>query len=139
MIDGQLFGSSHAGQSTTISLENNEFVSAFEYYNFPNPGHLKWDILWRMELCAMSIFSITTTDLISTQKQYGPYATTCVEHATERVYVEVPIGMSFQDFLAEFSTITDGGFIGINAPTTNITTTTLTTIDGKLLFSSSIK
>ena len=138
MVDGQLFGSSN-GQSTTISLENNEFVTAFEYYNFPDPGHLKWDILWRMELCAMSIFSITKTDLIQTQKQYGPYATTCVEHATERVYVEVPIGMSFQDFLAEFSTITERGFIGINDPTTNIMTTTSTTSDGELLFSSSIK
>ena len=129
MVDGQLFGSSH-GESITIYLENNELVTAFEYYNFPDPGHLKWDILWRMELCAMSIFSITTTDSKQTQKQYGPYATTCVEHATERVYVEIPIGMSFQDFLAEFSFITDRGFIGIK---------TLTTNDGKLLFSSSIK
>ena len=138
MVDGQLFGSSN-GKSITISLENNEFVTAFEYFNFPDPGHLEWNLFWRMELCAMSIFSITTTDLIPTQKQYGPYATTCVEHATERVYVEVPIGMSFQDFLAEFSTITERGFIGINDPTTNIMTTTSTTSDGKLLFSSSIK
>ena len=146
MVDGKLFGSSN-DQSITISLENNEVVTAVEYYNFPDPGHLKWNLLWRMELCALSIFTITTADLLPKQKQYGPYATSdCLEHATERVYVEIPTIMSFQYFLDEFSTITERGYIGINSlswaeiskittvtSTLDATTTTtaLPTIDGK--------
>ena len=131
-VDGQLFGG-NAGQSITISLENDEVVTAFQYYKFPDPGHLKWDLLWQLELCAMSIFTTTTTELQPTQKQYGPYATSsdsgtdCEENATERIYGEIPTSMSFQDFLAEFSTITDKGYIGISSLSwTAISTTTIT-------------
>ena len=131
VVDGQLFGG-NAGQSITFSLENNEVVTAFEYYKFPDQGHLKWDLLWQMELCAMSIFTTTTTDLIPSQKQYGPYATSadstdCEEGATERIYGEIPTSMSFQDFLAQFSIITDKGYIGISSLSwTAISTTTIT-------------
>jgi len=69
--DGQLFGAND-GVDITISLENDEIVTALEYYNFPDPGHTKWDLLWRYELGAMSIFTTTSN---GTQKQYGPYAT----------------------------------------------------------------
>ena len=96
------------GDNITISLEDDEVVTAIEYYNFPEPGHLKWDLLWRMELCAMSIFTTTTTE----EKQYGPFATDCEENATEQVYGEIPTSMSFRDFLNQFSTVTDKGYVG---------------------------
>jgi len=108
----------------TISLENDEVVTAFEYYNFPDPGLMKGIIRWRMEFCAMSIFTITATE---TQKQYGPYAKKCKENATKRIYVEIPTGISFRDFLADFSIMTANGYVGMSSPPWTTTTTSATT------------
>ena len=135
-VDGQVFGRDPESPERrrniiTISLENDEVVTAFEYYNFPDPGHIKMGRRWGMEFCAMSIFTITATE---TQKQYGPYANSCKENATKRVYVEIPTGMSFRDFLAEFSSMTANGYIVMSSPpwTTTTTTTATTTTNSSI-------
>ena len=111
-VDGQLFGDD-SGAKTTISLENDEVVTAIEYYNFPESGYEMYGRWWTMELCAMSIFTNSSTE---THKQYGPFSTDCWGNATERVYGEIPSNMSFKEFLSEFSYIGSNDYLSIILP-----------------------
>ena len=121
-VNGQLFGDDvSSGSKITIPLKNDEVVTAIEYYNFPDPGYMGfYGLLWRYELCAMSIF---TTRATGTQKQYGPYSgpkwsysSDCWWNATERVYGEIPAKISFQDFLAKFSFIGPNDYLALSLP-----------------------
>ena len=94
-------------------MENDEVVTAIEYYNFPESGHEKYGVWWIMELCAMSIFTSSSTE---TLKQYGPFSTDCEGNATERVYGEIPSNTSFQEFLSEFSFIGSNDYLSMKLP-----------------------
>ena len=87
-----------------------EVVTAFEFYNFPSTDY------WYGTLCAISIFTSTGTQ---NQSKYGPYPSKskCSAKATERVYGEIPSNISFQEFLALFSSTHRGNpFITMSSP-----------------------
>ena len=111
-MNGQLFGDD-SGDKITIPLKNDEAVTAIEYYNFPDPGHMRYGLLWRYELCGMSIFTIRAT---GTRYIYGPYNSACWVNATERVYGNIPAKISFQDFLAYFSFIGPNDYLTFSLP-----------------------
>lgn len=88
-VNGQIFGDIR-GDKTTIFLENDEVVTAVEFYR-----------CYTDNICALTMFTKISTE---TQKQYGPYSTKRTSLFNyERVYGEIPVNMSFRDFLAEFS------------------------------------
>ena len=74
---------------------------------------MKYGVSLIMELCAMSIFTSSSTE---TLKQHGPFSTDCEGNATERVYGEIPSNMSFQEFLSEFSFIGSNDYLSMKLP-----------------------
>ena len=113
-VDGQIFGSSYHDiydkvVATKISLGNDEVVTNVEFFNFPDWTH-------DFRLCYLTLFtknSNETRSIVSVpwDKKYGPFSTDCWDplgnatwgNATEHVFAEIPANMSFQNFLAGFS------------------------------------